>query len=217
MTTKLEDDRDLNLDADDELDDEYEEDDETEDAEVDPPDEDDDPEPRSRFFGPRRLTVLLGAAAVLFAAAGAWSLVEAGNLRDSPAAHNEALVDTGRTAEVSAAVTNAMNQIFSYSYDKTGVTEQAAKDVLRGDALATYDKLFAEVRAKAPEQKLVLTSRVVYSAVQSLEDDRAVVLVFLDQAATRVDTNTTSAAAAQLSITVSREGDRWVITDMAPR
>lgn len=216
MTTKLEDDRDLDYDADDrdELDDLAES---GADAEVEPPDEDDDPRPGSRFFGPRRFAVLLGVVAVLLVAAGTWALVAAGNLRDSPAARNAALVDTGRTAEVSASVSNALNQIFSYSYDKTDVTEQAARDVLRGDALTTYDKLFAEVRAKAPEQKLVLTSRVVYSAVRSLEGDRAVLLVFLDQSATRVDTNTTSAAAAQLSVTAERAGGRWVITDMAPR
>lgn len=188
-----------------------------EDAEVDPPDEDEDPPERSRFFSPRRLTIALGVVAALLIGAGSWALVAAGNLRDSPAARNSALVDTGRTAEVSAAVSGALNQIFSYSYDKTEVTEQAAKDVLRGDALTTYDKLFAEVRAKAPEQKLVLTSRVVYSAVQSIEGDHARLFVFLDQSATRVDTNTTSAAAAQLSITAVLEDGKWVITDMAPR
>ena len=153
----------------------------------------------------------------LLAGAGTWALVAAGNLRARPPRSNSALVDTGRTAEVSAAVSSALNQIFSYSYDKTEVTEQAAKAVLRGDALATYDKLFAEVRDKAPEQKLVLTTRVVSSAVQSLEGDRARLLVFLDQSATRVDTNTTTAAAAQLSVTAKREGGHWVITDMAPR
>jgi Mce-associated membrane protein len=191
--------------------------DETGEAEVDPPDEDDDPAPRSRFFSPRRLTVLLGVVAVLLVAAGTWALVAAGNLRNSAASQNTALVDTGGTAEVSAAISSALSQIFSYSYDKTEVTEEAARTVLRGDALTTYDKLFAEVRAKAPEQKLVLASRVVYSAVQSLEGDRARLFVFLDQSATRVDTNTTSAAAAQLAITAKREDGHWVITDIEPR
>jgi Mce-associated membrane protein len=218
MTTKVDDDLDDDLDYEDE-DDEFDEDTEAEDAEADddPPDEDDDPPHGSRFFGPRRLTIALGVVAALLVGTGAFALIAAANLRDSPAARNSALVDTGTTAEVSAAVSNALNQIFSYSYDKTDITEKAAKDVLRGDALTTYDKLFAEVRAKAPAQKLVLTTRVVYAAVQSIEGDRARLFVFLDQSATRVDTNTTSAAAAQLSITAKREGDHWVITDMAPR
>lgn len=223
MTTHVDDDIDYEDDLDEEVDDELDEelDDEVDDTEADddadPPDEDDDPPPRSRFFGPRRLTVTLGVVAALLAGAGAWSFIAAADLRDAPAARNSALVDTGTTAEVSAAVTNALNQIFSYSYDKTDVTEKAAKDVLRGDARTTYDRLFAQVRAKAPAQKLVLTTRVVYAAVQSIEGDRARLFVFLDQSATRVDTNTTSAAAAQLSITAKRADGHWVITDMAPR
>jgi len=175
---------------------------------------------RKRFAAQRNrrsLTAIFAAAAVVLAGLGGWFLFEANNLRDSSSTANTALVDTGRTAEVSAAVSNALNQVFSYSYDKTEVTEQAAADLLRGSALDTYDKLFAQVREQAPAQKLVLTTRVVSSAVQYLEGDRARLLVFLDQSATRADADTTNAAAAQLSVTVKREGDRWVITDLEPR
>ena len=187
-------------------------------VDVDPPEEPpEEPPPPAGFRRPRRVAVALGVLAVLLVGAGTWALVAANDLRSSGAAQNSALVDTGRTAEVSAAVSSALNQVFSYSYDKTEVTEEAAAAVLRGDALEVYDKLFAQVRDKAPAQKLVLTTRVVYSAVQSLEGDRARLLVFLDQSATRVDTDTTNAAAAQLSVTAKREGGHWVITDMAPR
>jgi Mce-associated membrane protein len=230
MTTRVDDDRDLSdedladqdpadddLTEDDAVDDERDDDEDLAETGDDPPDDGDGPARWSRFFSPRRLTIALGVVAALLVGTGTWALIAAAGLRDSPAAHNSALVDTGRTAEVSASVSNALNQIFSYSYDRTEVTDKAARDVLRGDALTTYDKLFAEVRAKAPAQKLVLTTRVVYSAVQSLDGDRARLFVFLDQSATRVDNNTTAAAAAQLSITAKREGGRWVITDMAPR
>lgn len=213
MTTKLDDDLADEVDEVDEVD----VDDTDTDTEAEPPDEDTDPPAPTGFFRPRRVAVALGVLAALLVGAGTWALVAANGLRDSGATHNTALVDTGRTAEVSAAVSSALNQIFSYSYDKTEVTEQAAAAVLRGEARAVYDRLFAEVRTKAPQQKLVLTSRVVYSAVQSLEGDRARLLVFLDQSATRVDTDTTNAAAAQLSVTAKREGGHWVITDLAAR
>lgn len=169
------------------------------------------------WFGFRPLVVILAATAVLLAGLGGWFLLRAADLRDDPAAANTALVDTGRTAEVSAAVTTALNRIFSYSYDRTEVTERAAADVLRGDARDTYDKLFAQVRELAPSQKLVLTTQVVSAAVQELGPDTATLLVFLDQSATRADKDTTNAAAAQLSVTARLEGDRWVITGLAPR
>jgi Mce-associated membrane protein len=163
------------------------------------------------------VAVVLAAVAVVVAGAGVWFLVAAHGVRDSESARNHALVDAAATAEVNASVTTALNKIFSYSYDKTEVTEQAATAVLRGRALDTYRQLFAQVRALAPTQKLVLTTRVVSSAVRYLDGDQARLLVFLDQSATRADVNSTNAAAAQLSITAKREGGHWIITELEPK
>ncbi|AGM08685.1 hypothetical protein [Amycolatopsis keratiniphila] len=160
--------------------------------------------------------ILLVAAAVLVAA-GVWFTLEARSISATPSAANTALTDVGATAEVNSAVTVALDKIFSYSYDRTDVTEKAAAAVLRGKALESYNRLFAQVREKAPAQKLVLTTRVSSSAVQELGGGKARLLVFLDQAAVRADNNSSTAAAAQLSITAEREGDNWVITDLVPR
>lgn len=172
------------------------------------------PEPTRR--APRVAIALLVLAALL-AGAGAWAAIDAHRLRSAESARNRALLDTAAAAEVNASITNSLNKIFSYSYDRTGLTEQAATNVLRGNALDAYHQLFAQVRQLAPQQRLVLTTRVVSSAVQYLDGDSAQVLVFLDQSATRVDNNSASTAAAQLSVTAKREGDVWVITDLVPR
>ncbi|MFI5589006.1 hypothetical protein ACIA5G_28395 [Amycolatopsis sp. NPDC051758] len=163
------------------------------------------------------LLPLLVVISVLLAAAGVVFTLAARSAADNPAAANHALTDVGATADVTSAVTLALNRIFSYSYDKTEVTEQAARDVLRGEALTTYDRLFAQVKEKAPAQKLVLTTRVTSSAVQELREGHARLLVFLDQAATRADNNSSSSAAAQLSVTAEREGNAWKITGLTPR
>jgi Mce-associated membrane protein len=171
------------------------------------------PEPRRRPL----LLPLLVAVSVLLAAAGVVCTLAGRSAADDPAAANHALTDVGATADVTSAVTLALNRIFSYSYDKTEVTGQAARDVLRGEALTTYDRLFAQVKEKAPAQKLVLTTRVTASAVQDLREGHARLLVFLDQAATRTDNNSSSSAAAQLSVTAEREGNAWKITGLTPR
>jgi Mce-associated membrane protein len=176
--------------------------------------------PAEEVAEPRRrplLLPLLVVVSVLLAAAGVVFTLAARSAADDPAAANHALTDVGATADVTSAVTLALNRIFSYSYDKTEVTEQAARDVLRGEALATYDRLFAQVKEKAPAQKLVLTTRVTSSAVQELREGHARLLVFLDQAATRADNNSSSSAAAQLSVTAEREGNAWKITGLTPR
>ncbi|WP_409490119.1 hypothetical protein [Amycolatopsis sp. cmx-11-12] len=165
---------------------------------------------------PKLPLILLVAAAVLVAA-GAWFTLEARSISAAPSAANTALTDVGATAEVNSAVTVALNKVFSYSYDRTDVTEKAAASALRGKALESYNLLFAQVREKAPAQKLVLTTRVSSSAVQELDGGKARLLVFLDQAATRADNNSSTTAAAQLSVTAEREGDSWVITDLIPR
>ncbi|MEV4144305.1 hypothetical protein AB0J40_11585 [Amycolatopsis sp. NPDC049691] len=170
-------------------------------------------EPRRRQW----LLSLLVAVSVLFAGTGVAFTVAARSAADDPAAANHALTDVGATAEVTSAVTLALNRIFSYSYDRTDVTEQAADDVLRGDARTTYDRLFAQVKEKAPAQKLVLTTRVTSSAVQEIRDGHARLLVFLDQSATRADNNSSSSAAAQLSVAAEREGNTWKITGLTPR
>ena len=172
---------------------------------------------RRRLLHGHRLTVVLVVAALLLGGAGAWFAVEARAVRATPSAQNSALVDTGTTAEVSAAITSSLNRVFSYSYDNPSVTEQAAAQVLRGPALETYNRLFAQVREQAPQQKIVLSTRVVNIAVQSLTGDRAELLVFLDQSATRADNNTTSTGAAQLSVTAQRQDGTWVIIDLTPR
>lgn len=165
----------------------------------------------------RRLPALLLAAAVLLTGAGVWFTLEARATAANPAAANLALTDVGATADVTSAVTLAMNQIFSYSYDRTDVTEKAAAAVLRGAAKDSYDKLFAEVRRKAPEQKLVLSSRVSAIAVQELQNGHARLLVFLDQSAVRADNNATDSAAAQLSVTAEHTDGHWVVTALEPR
>ncbi|UJW35904.1 hypothetical protein L3Q67_20170 [Saccharothrix sp. AJ9571] len=166
---------------------------------------------------PSRLPMYLIAAAIVLALLGGFFTWQGISLRTADSASNSALVDTGATAEVNSAITTSLNKIFSYSYDKTEVTEKAAATALRGRALETYNQLFGQVRALAPQQKLVLTTRVVSSAVQSLSGDRAQLLVFLDQSATRADNSSSSAAASQLSITAERQDGSWVIVELHPR
>jgi Mce-associated membrane protein len=190
---------------------------EKESAESEPTEAEAQPEPAKPRPAWLRLPALLLAAALVLTGAGVWFTLEARSAAGNPAAANHALTDVGATADVTSAVTLAMNRIFSYSYDKTDVTEKAAAAVLRGSAKDSYDKLFAQVRQKAPEQKLVLTSRVSAIAVQELRNGHARLLVFLDQSAVRADNNAIDSAAAQLSVTAERTGDGWVVTALEPR
>lgn len=156
--------------------------------------------------------VVLAAA---LAALGTWFMAESADARSG--AGNAALLDTGATTEVTGRITESLERIFSYSYDDVAATERAAKEVLAGGAIADYDALFAQVREKAPAQKLVLSTTVSVIGVRTLDGHTAHLLVFLDQAATRVDTTKSSGSAAVLSVTAERIDGTWKITGLTTR
>jgi Mce-associated membrane protein len=156
----------------------------------------------------------LVAAAIVLTGLGVWFRLEATSLWDDPATGNQALVDPAATSKVVGDVNAALGQVFSYRYDNTAATEQAARQALAGNARNQYDDLFAQVKSQAPAQKLMLTTKVVDSGVTLLQGEHAQLLVFLDQRATRGDTDRSSVAAAELTVTAQRQGGRWVITDL---
>ena len=162
----------------------------------------------------RRLPVILAALAVLFATAGGYFLVRYEQLAS---VDNVALLDTAATASVSGQVSQTLTTVLSYRFDDTESTERAAATELTGRARQQYDQLFTQVRAQAPAQKLVLTTRVVSVGVTSITGDTARLLVFVDQSATRGDNNAASASAAQLSVTATKIDGRWLVSDLQPR
>ncbi|RAY11024.1 hypothetical protein DPM19_32485 [Actinomadura craniellae] len=161
-----------------------------------------------------RRPAVLGVAAVLLAGAGGWSHQQARDLRDDVSARNAALTDNARTSEVKGEISDAVNTIFSYNYTDMGKTDRAARTLLTGRAVRQYDSLFDEVRKQAPQQRLVLTTTVTDSAVKTLEDDRARLLVFADQRNTRVSDGKTSYAAAMLAVDAVHQGGRWKISNI---
>jgi Mce-associated membrane protein len=169
---------------------------------------DDDPpvEPSS----PRsRVPLVLIAVSAVLVGLGSFFLVK-GNSVDQGG-------DTRALTEVNGQVKDALEKVFSFSYDKVDETSQAARQVLAGTAIDEYDKLVATVRAQAPAQKLVLATRVTSAGVKSVDSDHAELLVFLDQVATRVDNGKSSGSAAALSVKVERQNGTWKITELTPR
>jgi Mce-associated membrane protein len=170
--------------------------------------------PATRIWPPTTPVVLVLAAAVL-AGLGTFFLVQGEAAGE--ASENTALLDVGATTEVTGQVKDAVEKIFSYSYDNVETTRAIAAEVLADDAVRDYEALLGQVSQRAPEQKLVLSTRVVDSGVRSLHGDTAQLLLFLDQVATRVDTNKSTSSAAVLSITAQRRDGVWKITDLVPR
>ncbi|MEV6237306.1 hypothetical protein [Lentzea sp. NPDC051838] len=128
--------------------------------------------------------------------------------------YDAALVDSATTSAVNGQIREAVEKSFSYNFADVESTEKAARELLTGKALCQYNAVFGPVKEVAPQQKLVVTVRVVSSAVSSLKDGRATVLVFADQVTTRTTDNQSGGGTAMLRVSAIDDGGRWKIDNM---
>ena len=135
---------------------------------------------------------------------------------NSGAAQNHAISDAKATGQVQSVVGQGLERVLSYDYQQPDATKQAAKVVLSGNASKEYDELFGKLQDKAPDQKLVLTARVIAAGVVELTDDKAKLLVFVDQSSRRAKDKDASVSAAQLSVTAQKNKGTWTITGLKP-
>jgi Mce-associated membrane protein len=156
------------------------------------------------------LVLLVG---LLLVAAGVVLLVRAGGGGGGDTS-NRALVDSAETTQVIGQVSQALDQVLSYDYTKPQATEQAAAQLLTGNASTQYKTLFTALQDKAGDQKLTLVAKSVVAGVTTLTADRADLLVFLDQRSTRASDQATSTSAAQIQVTAVRQGDDWKISGL---
>jgi Mce-associated membrane protein len=166
-----------------------------------------------------RAVPLLAAALVVLAAVAVVTGIQDARLRGSPAAANTALVDVGATAEVAGQLSDAIETIYSFDFARLDENENAARDVITPEFAAEFDRLFGEVRARAPQQQAVVSATVTLSAVKEITGDRAVLVAFVDQQATRAAPDAESqqlAAAGRLTVTGERVDGRWKIAAVTP-
>lgn len=164
------------------------------------------------------IAILVIGVVVLMIALGlaAWFRGEANQLSGSAAAANTALVDAGTTAEVSGQVRAAVERIYSYDFARLDDNERAAGEVITGPFVADFRQQFGLVRELAPQQQAVVVARVQNLAVKVLDGDRAIVVLFLDQQASRGIATPQLSVAGRLTVSAERVDGKWKIADVAP-
>jgi Mce-associated membrane protein len=107
--------------------------------------------------------------------------------------------------------------ILSYSPDSLDRDFSVAKQHLTGDFLSYYNQFTEQVLAPAAKQKGVKTSAtVVQSAVSELRPDRAVVLLFINQATTSTDRPDPAMSSSSVLVSLNKVNGAWLISKFGP-
>lgn len=165
-----------------------------------------------------RVAVLVVGTLVLVIALclAAWFRGEANQLTGSAPASNAALIDPGTTAQVSGQVRDGVQRIYSYDFARLDDNERAARQVITGTFVRDFGEQFGRVRELAPQQQAVVVATVANLAVKMLDDDRAIVVVFIDQQASRGPQAQPLLVAGRLTVTAERVEGSWKIADVQP-
>lgn len=170
---------------------------------------------RTARLTPAAGIVALVAVVLIASGLAVWFRGEAGQLRDSAAAQNDALVERSATEEVLEEVSNALTKVYSYDFARLSENERAGREVVTTEFLSEFMALFQQVRAVAPAQQTVVTAKVTAAAVKDLDGSRATVLVFLDRQVRRGDGVAQTVAAERLAVDTQRVDGRWLISNVA--
>jgi Mce-associated membrane protein len=160
---------------------------------------------RNGWLRPLTLGVLPAVIVLLGAAAGllAWQ------------DRSHRVVETARTESVQAA-SDATVAILSYKPDTVEQDLRKASDRLTGSFLESFtDLVNTVVIPGAREKKISASAQVSAAASVSATADRALVLVFVNQAVT-VEGGAPSGTASSVRVTLDKVDDRWLVSAFDP-
>jgi Mce-associated membrane protein len=107
--------------------------------------------------------------------------------------------------------------LLSYKPDTLNQDFAAAKSHLTGDFLNYYDQFTKEVVTPAAQTKgVTTTAQVAGAAVSELNPDKAVVLVFINQATTSKERPDPAMASSSAKVSLAKVHGDWLITRFDP-
>ncbi|WP_159918749.1 hypothetical protein [Rhodococcus sp. WAY2] len=132
------------------------------------------------------------------------------------APRDAAIGQTQQQVAVDAAADAAV-AILSYGPDTVDADLDHAHDLLTGPFADYYGTLTRDVVIPAAKEKKIDTSAtVVGKAITDFSQDRANVLVFLNQSTTTADTAQPTTTSTAVRIEMERHADTWLVTKFDP-
>lgn len=119
------------------------------------------------------------------------------------------------TADAQAAAERAIVAVVSYDYRSLDDDQANASDHMTDDYRKDYEALFEVIGQNAPETKTVLSTEVVASSITRAGDDRVQVFMFINNATLRADITEPEVQRNQVTVTMEKVGDEWLVDDLS--
>ncbi|MEN0138182.1 MAG: hypothetical protein AAGC80_23725 [Rhodococcus sp. (in: high G+C Gram-positive bacteria)] len=156
-----------------------------------------------------KLVGILGAVAVVL---GVFAVVAA--FKPGADITNTAWVDAGGTAEVTKAGTEAIETLYTYSYETIDQDFDKARGYLNDAKRAEFDSTADTTKQAAIQTKTATQASVTDIGVTVLDGDRAELLAHMNVSATG-DAVAQGSAATPLSIKMEKIDGKWVLSDIS--
>ena len=164
-------------------------------------------DPRPGWIAPGWLLVAVATVAALVVGASAVLVATAPS--------DASVADATRQAQSSAE--RAIVPILSYDASRSGDLDRdqrSAEGFMTSDYRAEYAKLFEVIKANAPQTGTKVSAEVVASGVVRSGDDRVSVLVFVNRPTTNKQVKNPVVYKDQVTVTMQRVGDDWLVDDL---
>ena len=102
----------------------------------------------------------------------------------------------------------------SYDYRSLDDDQAEAAAYMTDDFEKEYESLFAVIRENAPETKTVISTEVVGSSIVRSGDDRVQVFLFINTPTTNVQVTEPEVYKNQVTVTMQKSGDEWLVDDL---
>ena len=124
-------------------------------------------------------------------------------------------IDDADAQQALQVAVRAIGPVLSYDYRHLDEDAAQARSYMTASYQDQYDKTFALVKENAPSVKAVVSAQVIDAGVVRTGGDRVDVLVFVNRPTTNKKTTTPVVYKDQVTVTMVRDGDSWLIDDLA--
>lgn len=118
------------------------------------------------------------------------------------------------TASAQAAAERAVVPILSYDAKTLDEDQKAAQAQMTSDYRTEYDKLFEVIKQNAPTTGTKVDVQVIASGIVRSGEDRVDILLFVNRPTTNRQQKTPQVYKDQVTLTMERVGDDWLVDNM---